>query len=62
MTRPAVMRVYLAGDGWRWRLVACNGNIVADSGQSYSEKWRARRAAAAVARVAIVTADGETLR
>ncbi len=27
---------------WRWRLVHDNGNIIADSGQGYSSKRRAR--------------------
>lgn len=27
---------------WRWRLVHDNGNIIADSGQGYSTKRRAR--------------------
>lgn len=31
-----------AGD-WRWRLVHDNGNIVADGGQGYSSKRRARQ-------------------
>jgi uncharacterized protein YegP (UPF0339 family) len=30
-----------AGD-WRWRLVHDNGNIIADSGQGYSSKQRAK--------------------
>jgi uncharacterized protein YegP (UPF0339 family) len=30
-----------AGD-WRWRLVHDNGNIIADSGQGYSTKRRAK--------------------
>lgn len=29
---------------WRWRAVAANGLIVADSGQGYSTKSNARRA------------------
>ena len=28
--------IYKAKDGWRWRLRARNGRIVADSGQAYS--------------------------
>lgn len=32
-----------AGGKWRWRLVHANGNIIADSGQGYSSKRRARR-------------------
>ncbi len=36
--------IYQANDGWRWRLIAANGNIVADSGEAYSSKWNAKRA------------------
>lgn len=28
---------------WRWRLVAANGNIVADSGEGYASKQGAKR-------------------
>jgi len=31
-------------DEWRWRMVAGNGRIVADSGEGYSSKSNARRA------------------
>lgn len=34
---------------WRWREVAANGNIVADSGQGYSTRSNAKRAAKRVA-------------
>lgn len=30
---------------WRWRKVARNGEIVAVSGEGYTRKWSARRAA-----------------
>jgi len=33
-----------AADEWRWRMVAANGRIVADSGEGYSSKGSARRA------------------
>ena len=33
---------------WRWRMVASNGRIVADSGEGYSSKSGARRALAGV--------------
>lgn len=36
--------IYESDDGWRWRLVASNGNIVADSGEAYSSKGNAKRA------------------
>jgi uncharacterized protein YegP (UPF0339 family) len=32
-----------AAGEWRWRLVAANGNIVADSGEGYSSKQGAKR-------------------
>lgn len=31
-------------DEWRWRLVAGNGRIIADSGEGYSSESNARRA------------------
>lgn len=33
---------------WRWRLRAHNGKIIADSGEGYSSKANARRAAKAL--------------
>lgn len=30
--------LYVAKDGWRWRLIATNGKIVADSGESYKTR------------------------
>jgi hypothetical protein len=62
---PAVMAVYHARDGWRWRLTARNGNIIADGGQAYSARWRAKRAAVTAATVPIVLEcgnDTEVLR
>lgn len=32
------------GGGWRWRLVASNGRIVADSGEAYTRKADVKRA------------------
>lgn len=31
--------------GWRWKLVAANNKIMADSGEGYATQWGARRAA-----------------
>lgn len=31
---------------WRWRLVAANGRVIADSGESYTRQGDAERAAA----------------
>lgn len=28
---------------WRWRLIAANGNIIADSGEGYNSKQGAKR-------------------
>lgn len=56
MKRPAYM-VYRSNDGWRWRLLATNGRIIADSGEAYTREAdvkraiRAVRLAAAVAKV-----------
>ncbi len=37
---------------WRWRLVATNGNIIADSGEGYQSKQGARRGIDSVKRTA----------
>ena len=37
--------IYHARDGWRWRLVAKNGRIVAESGEAYEALSNAERAA-----------------
>ena len=37
--------VYWAKDGWRWRLKARNGRIVADSGEAYTSRKRCIAAA-----------------
>lgn len=40
------MRIYRDRKGeWRWRIVARNGRIVADSGEGYSSASAVRRAA-----------------
>ena len=41
-----------AADEWRWRLVAANGNIIADSGEGYNSKQGAKRGIESVKRVA----------
>jgi len=33
--------VYQAADGWRWRMKARNGRIVADSAEAYKKKLSA---------------------
>ncbi|NUC73493.1 DUF1508 domain-containing protein [Haloterrigena sp. SYSU A558-1] len=40
------------GGEWRWRLVHWNGNIVADSGEGYTSRSNAKRAARSVMRAA----------
>jgi uncharacterized protein YegP (UPF0339 family) len=35
---------------WRWRLIAANGNIIADSGEGYNSKQGARRGIESVKR------------
>jgi uncharacterized protein YegP (UPF0339 family) len=51
-------------DEWRWRLVARNGEIIADSGEGYVSKRNAReaaervRAAAPDATIEVETDDG----
>ena len=53
--RP-VFEIYRDAAGeWRWRLVAGNGRIVADSGEGYSRKASARCAAARAAALAAST-------
>ena len=46
--------VYKAADGWRWRMKAANGRSVADSGEAYSTKRGAERAAYAVVDAEII--------
>lgn len=50
----------LALQRWRWRLVAGNGRIVADSGEAYVTKASARRAVARL-RVLISNATEEPI-
>jgi uncharacterized protein YegP (UPF0339 family) len=37
--------VYLAADGWRWRLKSRNGRILADSGEAYKKRSAAVKGA-----------------
>lgn len=43
-----IMQVYRAEDGWRWRLKARNGRIVASSGERFDSKSNAVRAAESI--------------
>jgi hypothetical protein len=51
MARNAVFEVYEdRGGEWRWRLVAPNGNIIADSAEGYASKQSAKRGIESVKR------------
>ena len=44
MPRRPTFEIYEDSAGeWRWRLVAPNGNIIADSGEGYASKQGVRR-------------------
>lgn len=44
MPSKATFELYRDRAGeWRWRLVAANGNIIADSGEGYRSKQGAKR-------------------
>ena len=45
MSRAPRIVVYRARDGWRWRMHAGNGRIVADGGEAYVRKGGAEKAA-----------------
>lgn len=47
--RTGVIVVYWAKDGWRWRLTAPNGKIIADSGESYIRRYDCKMAAMGLA-------------
>jgi uncharacterized protein YegP (UPF0339 family) len=42
------VRLYKAADGWRWRLVAPNGKVLADSGEAYTRRRDCRNIAVSV--------------
>ncbi|MFB6227619.1 MAG: HVO_2922 family protein [Halobacteriales archaeon] len=53
MTNTATFEVFRdRADEWRWRLVAPNGNIIADSGEGYRSKQGVRRGIDSVKRSA----------
>ena len=55
MSRGPVYRVYEDhAHEWRWRLVAANGRVIADSGESYTRPGDAERAAQTAAYAASV--------
>lgn len=47
MRRPR-FTVYQAADGFRWRLLAANWRLIAESGEAYSRRRDAERAVKAV--------------
>ncbi|MFB6141150.1 MAG: HVO_2922 family protein [Halosimplex sp.] len=59
MPSSATFEVFRDSAGeWRWRLVAANGNVVADSGEGYSSKQGVERGIESVKR----TASGADVR
>lgn len=52
MRKPSHLKIYRDRAGkWRWRLVAGNGKIVADSGQGYSRRDHVVSAVIALPRI-----------
>lgn len=47
--RHSTLVVYYAKDGWRWRLIAPNGKITAESGEAYKRRYDCRVAGWALA-------------
>ncbi|MFB6133576.1 MAG: HVO_2922 family protein [Halanaeroarchaeum sp.] len=51
MTTNATFEVFQdSADEWRWRLVASNGNIIADSAEGYQSKQGVERGIGSVKR------------
>lgn len=42
------IRFYHAIDGWRWQLVAGNGELIGESGEAYASKANVLRAVASL--------------
>jgi uncharacterized protein YegP (UPF0339 family) len=59
--KRAKFDVYQAKDGWRWRLVATNGRIIADSGEAYVSKRGAERAVTTTIRAAESVGHGRMI-
>jgi uncharacterized protein YegP (UPF0339 family) len=51
------VEIHEAGDGWRWRVRARNGRIIAESGEAYSREHDAHKAWARFSR--LMSAAGE---
>lgn len=43
---------YAAKDGYRWRLLAANHKVIADSGEAYTTRYECRQAIARVRAIA----------
>ncbi len=52
------LHIYQAKDGWRWRAEAANGKIVAESGEAYTRRDDAVKAAISYAPPAAVRGGG----
>lgn len=53
MAASATFEVFLDNaNEWRWRLIATNGNIIADSGEGYQSKQGVKRGIESVKRSA----------
>ena len=51
MPKKPTFQVYEDNAGeWRWRLIASNGNIIADSGEGYQSKQGVKRGIESVKR------------
>lgn len=49
--RAGLIGFYKAKDGWRWRLTASNGRIIAESGEAYVRRYECRQSALRLARI-----------
>jgi uncharacterized protein YegP (UPF0339 family) len=56
---PPKVDVWLAEDGWRWRVVARNGRIRAESGEAYTRRADAVKAYEALMVDAPLTVEQE---
>lgn len=54
MKRPR-FTVYQARDGYRWRLLAANNRLIAESGEAYTREWDAWRATETVEEAVLQT-------
>lgn len=59
--KTAKIDLYEAKDGWRWRMLAKNGRIVAESGEAYVRKAGALKAIQRMREIAVVAAGPDTV-